>query len=138
VGIVLDTSALVVLERSATSLERALSEHLDEPMAIPMVVWAELLVGVRMAGSPDTAARRRARLEQLRLHVPLLPFDAAIAEHYADIFAECIRNGRMIPQNDMAVAATARKLGYSVVVGDRDEAHFRGIRHLQVITLPAS
>jgi predicted nucleic acid-binding protein len=103
-----------------------------------MVVWAELLVGVRMAAEPDRIARRRARLEQLRLHVPLVPFDAAIAENYADIFAECLRSGRMIPQNDMAVAATARQLGYAVLVSRRDEAHFRSVNGLDVLALPES
>ena len=137
-GIVLDTSALVDLERRDVSLEDALQGHLDEPLVIPMVVWAELLVGVRMAATPDQAARRRARLEQVRLHVPLIPFDAAIAEKYADLFAHCLRSGRMIPQNDMAVAATARELGYGVLVGRSDESHFRGIESLHVLTLSAS
>jgi predicted nucleic acid-binding protein len=91
-----------------------------------------------MAATSPQAARRRARLENLRLHVPLIPFDAAVAEHYADIFAECLRTGKMIPQNDMAVAATARQLGYSVLVSKKDEGHFRSIRGLQVITLAPS
>ena len=137
-GIVLDTSALVDLERRDVSLEDALQGHLDEPLVIPMVVWAELLVGVRMADTPERAARRRARLEQLRLHVPLIPFNAAIAEKYADLFAGCLRSGRMIPQNDMAVAATAMDLGYGVLVGRSDESHFRGIESLHVLTLSAS
>ena len=137
-GIVLDTSALVDLERREAPLEAGLEGVLDEPLVIPMVVWAELLVGVRMAADPDRVARRRARLEQLRLHVPLVPFDAAIAEDYADIFAECLRSGRMISQNDMAVAATARQLGYAVLVSRRDEAHFRSVNGLDVLALPES
>ena len=137
-GIVMDTSALVDLDRSEMTLDKALPNRLDEPLAIPMVVWSELLVGVRMAATPAKAARRRARLENLRLHVPLIPFDATVSEHYADIFAECLRTGKMIPQNDMAVAATARQLGYAVLVGKSDESHFRSIRGLQVITLAAS
>ncbi len=44
----------------------------------------------------------------------------------------------MIPQNDMAVAATARRLGYAVVVSDKDEAHFRSVKDLKVITIPVS
>lgn len=137
-GIVLDTSALVDLERRGVRLEAALPDRADEPLAIPMVVWAELLVGVRMASTPDRAAHRRARLERLRLHVPMIPFDPSIAEHYADIFAECLRSGKMIPQNDMAVAATARELGYRVLVSERDEVHFRGVKGLDVIALAPS
>ena len=134
-GIVLDTSALVDMERRATPPETALHEHLNEPIVVPMIVWAELLTGVRLAQTPDQAAQRRARLEQLRLHIPLVPFDAAIAEKYADIFTECLKSGRMIPQNDMAVAATARHLGYSVLVGKKDEALFHAVKHLDVVTL---
>jgi predicted nucleic acid-binding protein len=137
-GLVLDTSALVELERRALPLEAGLQPYLDAPLAVPMVVWAELLVGVRMAADPDRIARRRSRLEQLRLRVPLVPFDAAIAEDYADIFAECLRSGRMVPQNVMEVAATARKLGYAVLVGRHDEAHFRSVKRLDVIALPVS
>jgi hypothetical protein len=44
----------------------------------------------------------------------------------------------MIPQNDMAVAATARCLGYGLLVSQSDEAHFRGVEGIHVITLSAS
>ena len=104
-------------------------------MAIPAIVWAELLVGVRRAATADMAARRRARLEQIRLHVPIIGFDAQIAEHYADIHAECLKKGIMIPQNDIAVAATARCLGYKVLVGPQDESHFRSVSRLAVVSL---
>ena len=38
----------------------------------------------------------------------------------------------MIPQNDIAVAATARCLGFGFLVGPKDEAHFRRIGGLEV------
>jgi hypothetical protein len=41
------------------------------------------------------------------------------------IFAELTQGGTMIPQNDIAVAATARYPGCGVLVGPKDEAHFR-------------
>jgi predicted nucleic acid-binding protein len=50
------------------------------------------------------------------------PFTAETAEHHADIFAELTQSRTMIPQNDIAVAATARCLGCGVLVGPRDEA----------------
>lgn len=63
------------------------------------------------------------------------PFTADMAEHYADIFAELSEAGTMIPQNDLAVAATARALGFGVLVGPRDEAHFRKVPGLTVRVL---
>jgi predicted nucleic acid-binding protein len=50
----------------------------------------------------------------------------------ADLFAELSQAGTMIPQNDLAVAATARTLGFGVLVGPNDEAHFRKVRGLMV------
>ncbi|MEO8614122.1 MAG: type II toxin-antitoxin system VapC family toxin, partial [Luteolibacter sp.] len=79
-----------------------------------------------------------AWLEALRRVMGVEPFTAETAEHHADIFAELTQNGTMIPQNDIAVAATARCLGCGVLVGHRDEAHFRRIAGLDVRLLTAS
>jgi tRNA(fMet)-specific endonuclease VapC len=133
VGIVLDTSALVELERS---LGRDKPPSLPGGTAvIPAIVWAEALVGARMADSPARAARRRAHLETLRRHAAIEPFTPEAAEHYADIYAELSRLGSLIPQNDIAVAATGRLLGYGVLVGPRDEEHFRRVPGLEVFVV---
>ena len=134
-GLIIDTSAFVTLERQASDLSKLAASCGSDPVAMPAIVWAELLVGARLAKDAMIASRRRARIEQIRLHVPIVPFDDAIAEHYADIFAECSRAGNPIPQNDMAVAATARHLNYRVLVGAQDEAHFRRVPGLDVIVL---
>ena len=99
-------------------------------------MWAEALIGARLADSPLRAARRRAHLEALRTQAEVEPFTPEAAEHYADIYAELSKQGVLIPQNDVAVAATARLLGYGVLAGPRDEEHYRrvpGIR-VEVIT----
>ena len=46
--------------------------------------------------------------------------------------------GRLIPSNDLAVAATAVHLGFGVVIGPREEKHFRRIEGLrcEVIIAP--
>lgn len=134
-GLIVDTSALIAMERKQLPVGSIRDRIGMESVAIPAIVWAELLVGVRLAATADMAARRRARLEQIRLHVPIIGFDAQIAEHYADIHSECLKKGTPIPQNDMAVAATARCLGYKVLVGPQDESHFRSVSRLAVISL---
>jgi predicted nucleic acid-binding protein len=45
------------------------------------------------------------------------------------------RAGRLIPSNDLAVAATALDLGFGVLVGPTDEAHFRAVPGLRVVAL---
>ena len=103
--------------------------------ALPAIVWAEALVGVRLAADASRAARRLARLEAIRKVTGIEDFTPVVAEHYADIFTELSKAGTLIPQNDIAVAATARTLAFGVLVGPSDEAHFRKVEGLQVRVL---
>lgn len=131
---ILDTSALIAWERAIhAGHEIDLAE--DEELVLPAVVWAEALAGVRLADSATRAARRLARLEALRRVTGIEPFTAETAEYHADIFAELTQQGTMIPQTDIAVAATARCLRCGVLVGPQDEAHFRRIAGLEVRVL---
>ena len=130
-AIVLDTSALIELERGLHREEPPVALD-DEPVVIPAIVWAEALIGARLAGSAQLAARRRAHLEAIRLQTEIEAFTPEVAEHYADIYAELSQTGSLIPQNDIAVAATCRSLGCGVLVGPNDEGHFRRVQGLDV------
>jgi predicted nucleic acid-binding protein len=135
-GLILDTSALVEMERAAGRLDPTLGE--GEQVFLPSIVWAEALVGVRLADSAPRAARRLARLEAIRRLTGIFSFDANVAEHYADIFSELHRAGELIPQNDIAVAATGRYLNADVLVGPGDEKHFRRVADLRVRVIDSS
>ncbi len=131
-GLVIDTSALVALERSSSSWEEALSGFGNEPAALPAIVYAELLVGARLAENPARAASRRSKIGAPISRVPIIECGPEIAERWADLFAILSRAGHLIPSNDLAVAATAFHLGFGVLVGPRDEAHFRAVPELRV------
>jgi predicted nucleic acid-binding protein len=133
-GLIIDTSALVALER-ARAVDRPLELDPGEIYTIPAIVWAEALVGVRLAANVDQAARRMARLEAIRGVTGVQDFTPLVAVHYADIFSELSKNGGLIPQNDITVAATARYLEFGVLVGPSDEAHFRRVPGLNVQVL---
>jgi predicted nucleic acid-binding protein len=132
VGLILDTSALIAWKR-AMAEGRSASISLDEPIALPVVVWAEALIGVRMADMAIRAAQRRSRLEALRRMLEMQPFTSDIAEHYANIYAELTQAGAMIPQNDIA-----RSLRFGVLVGPKDEIHFRKVAGLDVRVLTSA
>ncbi|NBB80387.1 MAG: PIN domain-containing protein [Verrucomicrobia bacterium] len=133
-GLILDTSALIALERFRAEPDRVTLDS-NEIYVLPAIVWAEALVGVRMAADSSKAARRLARLEAIRRVTGVEDFSDVVAEHYADIFSELSRSGILIPQNDIAVAATARRLDFGVLVGPQDEAHFRRVPNLDVQVL---
>ena len=136
-GLVVDTSAIVALERAGSRWEQLVSACAAETLALPAIVYAEILVGVLLADSADRAALRRARLDALADLVPIVEFDRQVAAVWADVFATLSRAGTMIPSNDLAVAATALHLDYGVCVGPADERHFRAVPGLRVQTLSA-
>jgi len=131
VGLVLDTSALIALERSKLGVEQVLGEMATEPAVIPAVVYAELQVGVLLADTKSRALSRKARIEALVSRCPVVDFDRAIADRWATLFAELSRKRRMIPANDLAVAATARHLDYDLLIGPDGEQHFARVDGLR-------
>jgi predicted nucleic acid-binding protein len=112
-----------------------LAEAGAEPAALPAIVYAELVSGVLLADTPARAAGRREIIEAIVNAVPLVEFGREIADRWARLFAALNARGRLIPSNDLAVAATALELGYGVLVGPRDEKHFRSVPELRVVTL---
>jgi predicted nucleic acid-binding protein len=135
VGVVVDTSAVVDLERAGRPFGDALGELGREPLGLPAIVLAELLVGARLAGTPALASARRAKVEAVRARAPVIDFTARVAERWAELRVDLTRAGTLIPSNDLCVAATALVLGWDVLVGHRDEAHFRRVPGLGVQTL---
>lgn len=137
-GLVVDTSALVQVEREGADLVSRLGALGREAVVLPAVVYAELQVGVRLAETPRRKRARAARIDALVTRVPIVEFDRTIADRWADIFAELSRSGRMIPANDIAVAATASTLEFDVLLASTGEDHFERVPGLRVSRLPPS
>ncbi len=63
-GLVIDTSALIAWERGIGEIPSGLP--VEDFVTIPAIVWAEAMIGVRMAETPTRAVTRRKRLDTLR------------------------------------------------------------------------
>jgi predicted nucleic acid-binding protein len=137
-GLVIDTSALVEVERRSPHWELSGSPIFNEPAVIAAITYAEVLVGVRLADTAARAQQRKARLDALVSRCTIVEFSRATAECWSDIFAQLSRDGKMIPSNDIAVAATAQELGFGVLIGSADEKHFRRVAGLRCVLLPAA
>ena len=131
-GLVIDTSALAAAERAGADWREALAPLGHETVVLPAIVYAELRVGVELADSPSRAHARRTKIQALVARVPLILFDQDVADRWAELYAVLLRRGSLIPANDLTVASTALQLGFGVLVGERDEAHFRRVPDLRV------
>ena len=110
-GVVIDTSVLIGLERRRLTLDYL---SLDEPIALSAISVSELLVG---AYRSDTSHRRRMRTTFLELtltRATVLPFDAA-AQVHAEITALLISRGQRIDVHDALIAATAMAHDYAAL-----------------------
>lgn len=134
-GVVIDTSALVALERAGSDLSGLARDVADEAAVVPAIVYAELQVGVRLADDTRRSASRRARVDALVQRVPVVEFDRAIADRWAELFADLTRAGTMIPTNDLQVAATALHLDHGVLLGPRGDTHFDKVPGLHTLRL---
>ncbi len=131
-GFLVDTSAIIELERGSADVRQLASGAGSEPVHLSAIGWAELLAGVHLADTPQRALARRKKLEALKAQMNVLPFTSEIAEVWAEAFAELQRGGIPIPANDLAIAATALHHRLTLLVGRKDEAHFRRIKGLKV------
>lgn len=133
----IDTSALIALQRGGAAWEAGLAAVADEPAVLPAIVYAELSVGVHLADSPLRAEHRLRRIEALAARCPVVDFDRGIAARWAELYAALSRQGEMIPANDLAIAATALSLEFGVLLGPKDEAHYRQVPGLRCVCLRA-
>lgn len=134
-GLVIDTSAVIDLQRSLVPAVDVLKRYSDEALVIPTIVVAESLVGSRLAKGKRRRELVRQSVDELLATARPVDFDLEIAHTWIDLFASLERRGMRIPSNDLIVAATAMHLEYGVLVGARDEAHFRRVRGLRVLRI---
>jgi tRNA(fMet)-specific endonuclease VapC len=109
VGTLLDSSVLIRLERSGSTLRF----DDDEEVAIAAITASELLHGVHRA-DPRRRAQREAFVEHVFRVLPVYPFSLQTARVHARLWADLALAGHLIGPHDLIVAATALALGWSV------------------------
>jgi predicted nucleic acid-binding protein len=129
-GLIIDTSLVIKLEREGASLE--FNPTFDpDAAAISVVTVSELLVGTYRAGAAQSA-RRTAFVESVLERFEALPITRSVARIHAQITANLMDSGQMIGQQDRWIAATAIESGATVATLDRKD--FDRIPGLQVVS----
>lgn len=115
----------------------AVRERLREvPMAsvcISAITEAELLLGVER--KPE-ARKLRETVHEFLLRVEILPWDSDAAEMYAQLRADCERNGTPLGSMDMLIAAHSAAAGAILVTSDRAFHNVKLFLALEDWTLP--
>lgn len=117
-GVLIDSSVLIGLERGRAAIADQLSGREDEEFFLSVVSASELLHGVHRAKAPDARARRSAFVEAVLSRFPLLAIDLPTARTHSQLWAELVSTGKMIGPHDLWIAAACIAHGLTLVTGN--------------------
>jgi tRNA(fMet)-specific endonuclease VapC len=122
----LDTNLCIrVLRDRPRALQTRFNLEADG-LCLSTIVLTELLHGAAKSARPE---QNRQEVERFAARLEVLSFDAAAADHAADIRASLERAGTIIGGYDLLIAGHARSKGLTVVTGDLGE--FRRVEGLR-------
>lgn len=102
----LDTNICIyIAKHNPPQVRERFARHGRDELAMSAITWGELCHGAAKSQQPE---RTRMILEQLRQQIAVLELDTECAEHYGAIRAELERQGKIIGNNDLWIAAHAR------------------------------
>jgi tRNA(fMet)-specific endonuclease VapC len=120
----LDTNVVIALmegdENLLASLDRA------REVFVPAVVLGELFFG---AARSARASENAARVERFAAEMAIVSSDIEVAREYGLLKQTLKAKGQPIPENDIWIAACARRYGMVLVTRDR---HFDHVEDLQI------
>ncbi|MBA7623516.1 tRNA(fMet)-specific endonuclease VapC [subsurface metagenome] len=117
-GVILDTSILISIERGLLEIEHLIRDREKEPFGISAITASELLHGVHRADSEKRKIKREAFVERILDGFPVYPFDLSVSRIYARVWSGLARRGISVGAHDLMIACTALSLGFSVVTSD--------------------
>lgn len=124
----LDTDICIHIVRNRPSAVKVRFDRLKpDDVIISTITYGELYYGARKS-SLSTAAF--AQLEKFTLEIPVAPLDALAGARYGEVRALLERQGRVIGNNDLWIAAHA--LALNVILVTSNEREFGRITGLRV------
>lgn len=123
----LDTNILSELIRNPQGIVRdRIAEVGESSVCISRIVAAE----VRYGCTKKNSQRLTEQADSILAVLPVLPLEAGVDRHYADIRNDLEARGLPIGPNDLFIAAHARALGLTVVTHNVEE--FQRVKGLKV------
>jgi tRNA(fMet)-specific endonuclease VapC len=118
----LDTNVIIALLEG----DDALLSNLDQApeVFIPAVALGELFFGAAKSGRPS---ENTDRVERFAAGRTIVPCDLEVAREYGLLKHYLKERGRPLPENDIWIAAAAKRHGMVLVTRDR---HFQAVQDL--------
>ena len=127
-GILIDTSVLIDIERGVVDVDKFVSRRLDEAFYISTITASELLHGVHRAKSEAIRRTRAAFVESILASFPILSIDLETARAHAELWASLTAAGKMIGAHDLWLAASCISRGLTLATSNvREFGRVKGL-----------
>ncbi|HRE18195.1 MAG TPA: type II toxin-antitoxin system VapC family toxin [Rhodocyclaceae bacterium] len=124
----LDTNICIyIAKHNPPAVRERFARHQAAELAMSVVTLGELRFGAEKSHSREAALSTIARLASL---IEVMPLPEAAGDHYGQIRATLHRQGQIIGNNDLWLAAHARAEGWILV--SNNEREFLRVDGLQV------
>lgn len=114
-GVIVDSSVIITLERQGGPFDRDRLGLADEPVGLSTITASELLVGIHRAATSQQRSDREVYLETLFRTVQIFPFDLAVARVHAQLWSHLSAAGTRIGDHDLIIGATALANGHEIL-----------------------
>ncbi len=135
-GLLIDTSVFIQIERSGEGPDTLLDSIGEEPVFLAAISASELLHGVHRANTAVRRERRQRFVESVFALGSILPFDMEVARVHSRLWADLSAQGQMIGAHDLLIAATGVSHDHAVVTGNARE--FSRVQDLDVVVWSAA
>lgn len=123
----LDTDTLVHFLRGNEAVKDQFLEHRNQPKAISVISYGELLYGARRSACPQKNLAKVYRLAEL---YPIIEVSKAVMECFGEMKAGLSAQGICVDDFDLLIGCTALTLNYTVITSNTK--HFEKITELRI------
>ena len=121
-----DTVSLMLRGNASVTVRVGNYRRTEGPVAVSVIVLYEVLRGLKFLD----AKLQMASFQSFMRANEVIHLDEAIAQTAADLYATLRKQGQLLPDADLLIAATALDRGYILVT--RNLKHFERIPNLQL------
>ncbi len=124
----LDTNICIyIAKHNPVAVRERFAQHTAGELAMSVITYGELQYGAQKSQARSKAIEV---VENLASAITIAELEPSVGEHYGQIRAELEKQGRLIGNNDLWIAAHGRAKGWTVVTNN--EREFRRVDALKV------
>ncbi len=123
----IDTDILIYSLKNDPHVTQKFKENLNIPKSISVITYGELVYGARKSQHVEKNLPAVYRVAEL---FPVLDINKSIMDIFGEIKCNLERNGKIIPDMDILIAATA--LTHNLTLVTNNTRHFQKIPALKI------